>query len=44
MKLRSLSQSFRLILLATLSFSSLALAENKLPDIVVDAAPLERTH
>ena len=43
MKLRPLPQSLRLILLATLAFSPLAFAENKLPDIVVDAAPLERT-
>ena len=43
MKLRPLPQSLRLILLATLAFSPLAFAENKLPDIAVDAAPLERT-
>ncbi|MEO6742523.1 MAG: Do family serine endopeptidase [Chthoniobacteraceae bacterium] len=44
MKLSSLSHSLRLPLLATLAFSTLAFAENKLPDIAVDAAPLERTH
>ncbi len=44
MKLRLLSQTVRLTLLAPLAFSALALAENKLPDIAVDAAPLERTH
>ena len=43
MKLRSLSHSLRLTLLAPLAFSTLAFAENKLPDITVDAAPLERT-
>ena len=44
MKLRSFSHTLRLTLLAPLAFSALALAENKLPDIAVDAAPLERTH
>ena len=44
MKLRSLSHSLRLTLLAPLAFSTLVLAENKLPDITVDPAPLERTH
>ena len=34
----------RLTLLAPLAFSALALAENKLPDLAVDTAPLERTH
>ena len=43
MKLRSLSHSLRFALLAPLAFSPLALAENKLPEIVVDAAPIERT-
>jgi serine protease Do len=43
MKLRTLSHSLRLSLLAPLAFSALALAENKLPDIAVDATPLERT-
>ena len=43
MKLRSLSHSLRFALLAPLAFSALALAENKLPDIAVDATPLERT-
>ena len=43
MKLRSRSRSLRLALLAPLAFSALALAENKLPDITVDATPLERT-
>ena len=44
MKLRSLSHSLRISLLATLAFSTLAFAENKLPEIAVDPAPLERTH
>ena len=44
MKLRSLSHSLRLTLLAPLAFSTLLLAENKLPDITVDPTPLERTH
>ena len=43
MKLRSLSHTLRLTLLAPLAFSALALAENKLPEITVDAAPLVRT-
>ena len=43
MKLRTLSQTLRLTLLAPLAFSALAFAENKLPDIAVDAAALERT-
>ncbi len=44
MKLRSLSRSLRLTLPALLAFSSLALAENKLPDIAVDSTPMQRTH
>ena len=44
MKLRPLAHSLRLTLFATFAFSTLALAENKLPEIVVDATPLERTH
>ena len=44
MKLRSFSHTLRLTLLVPLAFSALALAENKLPEIAVDAAPLERTH
>ena len=43
MKPRSLSHTLRLTLLAPLAFSALALAENKLPEITVDAAPLVRT-
>ena len=43
MKQRSLAHSIR-HLLAPLAFASVALAENKLPEIVVDAKPLERTH
>ena len=44
MKQSVLSKSFRLALLAPLVFSAFASAENNLPDIVVDPAPLERTH
>ncbi len=43
MKLRSLPHSLRFALLAPFAFSTLALAENKLPEILVDAAALERT-
>ena len=43
MKLRPLSPSLRLALLAPLAFATLSFAENKLPLICVDAAPLERT-
>ncbi len=43
MKLRIFSRSLRTALLAPLAFSTLVFAENKLPDIVVDAAALERT-
>ena len=44
MKLRPLTHSLRLTLFATFAFSALALAENKLPEITVDAAPMARTH
>ena len=43
MKLRFLSHPLRLALLAPFAFSAMAVAENKLPEIAVDAAPLERT-
>ena len=43
MKLRPLAHSLRLTLFATFVFSALAFGENKLPEIAVDAAPLERT-
>ena len=43
MKHRILSHSFHLVLPALLAFSALAVAENKLPDIAVDATPLVRT-
>ena len=44
MKQSVLSKSFRLALLAPLAFSGFVHGENQLPDIVVDPAPLERTH
>lgn len=44
MKQRSLAHSIRLALFAPLAFASVALAENQLPAIAVDATPLERTH
>ncbi|MCX6981400.1 MAG: DegQ family serine endoprotease [Verrucomicrobia bacterium] len=44
MKLRPITHSLRLTLFATFAFSALALAENKLPEITVDAAPMARTH
>src|SRR5437867_12056922 len=43
MKPRFLSHSIRFALLALLVFASVAFAENKLPDIKFDPAPLERT-
>ncbi len=43
MKSSFLSKSIRLALLAPLAFAALAFAENKLPEITVDAAPLVRT-
>ncbi|MEO6786947.1 MAG: DegQ family serine endoprotease [Chthoniobacteraceae bacterium] len=43
MKQSVLSKSIRLALLAPIAFSAFAFAENKLPDIVVDATPMERT-
>ena len=44
MKYCFLSHSIRFALLAPLAFAGFAFAENKLPDIKVDAAPMERTH
>ena len=44
MKHRPLTHSIRFALLAPLAFAGFAFAENKLPDIKVDPAPLERTH
>ena len=44
MKHRFLSHSIRFALLAPLAFASFAFAENKLPEIKVDTAPMERTH
>ncbi len=43
MNQRFLAHSLRLALLAPLAFATLAGAENKLPDIVVDGKPLART-
>ena len=43
MKQSHFAKTLRLTLLAPLVFSALVLAENKLPDIAVDAAPLVRT-
>jgi serine protease Do len=44
MNQRSIAHSIRLALLAPLAFATVSLAENKLPDIAVDATPMERTH
>jgi serine protease Do len=44
MKIRSLSLPFRIALLALLALAAPVFAQNKLPDIKVDATPLERTH
>ena len=43
MKHRTMTHSIRFALLAPLAFAGLAFAENKMPDIKVDPAPLERS-
>ncbi|MEQ1853708.1 MAG: DegQ family serine endoprotease [Chthoniobacteraceae bacterium] len=44
MKRPLLPYSVRFALLASVALAGVALAENKLPDIKVDATPMERTH